>query len=103
MSERTANSSFSLMRPMAMPATGRCSGTPASISDDDERLRLAAREERRTVRPGQDADLGDDRAHRLGVAPVDAAAFLEDRAAHDLLLEVLEELAGELALLVRLE
>ena len=32
MSESTAKRSSSLIRPMAMPATERCSGTPASIS-----------------------------------------------------------------------
>ncbi len=35
MSERTANSSSSLISPMAMPATGRLIGTPASISASD--------------------------------------------------------------------
>src|ERR1700728_1719632 len=35
MSESTAKPSFSLMRPIAMPATGRVSGTPASISDSE--------------------------------------------------------------------
>ncbi len=32
MSERTTNFSFSLMRPIAIPATGALSSTPASIN-----------------------------------------------------------------------
>ena len=36
MSESTANSLPSLIRPMAMPATGAFSGTPASISASEE-------------------------------------------------------------------
>ena len=35
MSERTTKASGSLISPMAMPATGRASGTPASISDSE--------------------------------------------------------------------
>ena len=57
---------------------------------DDERLRLAAGEQRRAVRARQHVHLGDDRAHGLEVAAVDAAAGLDDVAAHDLLLELLE-------------
>ena len=45
MSESTAKRSFSLMRPMAMPATGRLSGTPASISDSEEPQTVAIDEE----------------------------------------------------------
>ena len=51
---------------------------------DDQRLRLAAGEQRRAVGARQDADLGDDRAHRLQVAAVDARAVVEDVPAHDL-------------------
>ena len=40
----------------------------------------------------------DDRPHGLGVAAVDARLAFDDGAAHDLLLELLEELAGERAL-----
>ena len=36
MSERTANWSSSLMSPMAIPATGRATGTPASIMASDD-------------------------------------------------------------------
>ncbi len=35
MSESTAKPSVSLISPMAMPATGALSGTPASISESD--------------------------------------------------------------------
>ena len=35
MSESTAKRSSSLIKPMAMPAVGRLSGTPASISDNE--------------------------------------------------------------------
>jgi hypothetical protein len=40
----------------------------------------------------QDADLGDDRADRLGIAPVDARLALEDGAADDLLFDLFESL-----------
>ena len=191
MSERTAKRSPSLMRPMAMPATGRFSGTPASIRAsavphtvaiedepfelgdlgddaervgevvmggehrmdrppgklavadlappgrtepagladrigreivvqhegflvgplqgvdellvvagaerrDRERLRLAAGEERAAVGARQEADLGRDRPDGPDVAAVDADAAVEDVAAHDRLLELLEHLADEL-------
>ena len=58
---------------------------------DRKRLGLAAREQRRAVGARQDADLGDDRAHGLDVAPVDARAGVEDVPAHDLRLGVLED------------
>ena len=57
-----------------------------------DRLRLAAGEQRRTVSARKEADDGFDRAHGLGVAAVDAAAFLEDRAADDVGLEALDRL-----------
>src|SRR5262245_25901579 len=41
---------------------------------DNQRLRLAAREKRRTVRPGQHSDLAGNRTHRFDVAAVDAPA-----------------------------
>jgi hypothetical protein len=65
----------------------------------DDRLRLAAGEQRRAVGAGQEADADFDRAHRLGVAPVDAAAFLENRAAHDVGLDALDELGCDHLLL----
>ena len=55
-----------------------------------QRLGLAAGEQRAAVDPRQHADLGHDRPHGLGVAAVDALAGVEDRAAHDRLLELLE-------------
>ena len=68
---------------------------------DDQRLRLAAGEQRRAVRARQDVDLGDDGTHGLEVAAVDAAAGLEDVAAHDVALESLERV-GEQHLLGRI-
>ena len=56
-----------------------------------EGLRLAAGEQRRAVGARQHADLGHDRADRLEVAAVDAAAGVEDVPAHDLGLELLED------------
>ncbi len=64
-----------------------------------DRLRLAAGEQRRAVRAGQEADDRLDRADGLGVAAIDAAAFLEDRAADDVGLEALHELGGDELLL----
>ena len=63
---------------------------------DRQRLGLAAGEQRRAVGARQDADLGDDRADGLQVAAVDADAAVEDVAADDVLLELLEHLADEL-------
>ena len=75
-----------------------CSSWPVPSVATHERLRLAAGEQRRAVGARQHADLADDRAHGLGVAAVDALLVVEDGAAHDVLLEVLEELADELGL-----
>ena len=47
----------------------------------------------------QEADADLDRAHGLGVAAVDAAALLEDRAADDVGLDALDQLAGDELLL----
>ena len=60
---------------------------------DDQRLRLAAGEQRRAVRARQDADLRQDRPHRLHVAPVDADAVVENVPAHDLGLQIVEGFA----------
>ena len=49
---------------------------------DHQRLGLAAGEQRRAVRARQHADLAEDRADRGQVAPVDAAAVVEDVPAH---------------------
>ena len=61
---------------------------------DDQRLRLAASEQRRAVRARQHADLGHDLPHGLDVAAVDALAGVEDVPAHDLGFELLEH-AGD--------
>ena len=54
---------------------------------NDQRLRLAAREQGRAVSPRQDAGADRDRAHRAGIAAVDARLAVEDLAAHDLRLQ----------------
>ena len=54
---------------------------------DHERLRLAAREERRAVRARQHADLAGDRADVGEAAAVDALPLVDDRLADDLLLQ----------------
>ena len=59
-----------------------------------ERLGLAAREQGGPVRTRQDADFGDDRAHRLGVPPVDPQPGVQDGVADDVGLEVLEQALG---------
>ncbi len=65
---------------------------------DHQRLRLAAREQRRAVRARQHVHLRQDGAHGLQIAPVDALARLDDVVAHDLALQRLER-AGEQNLL----
>src|SRR5262245_15682882 len=55
-----------------------------------ERLGLAAREHRRTVRPRQNADLRHDRANGLVVTAIDAPAGIKNVPAHDLGFELLE-------------
>ena len=60
---------------------------------DHQGLRLAAGEQGRAVGARQDADFGNDRADGLQVAAVDAQAGVEDVPAHDLGLEVVEDLA----------
>src|SRR5690606_20479098 len=57
---------------------------------DDERLRLAAGEERRAVRPRQYPHLDRDRPDGPHVAPVDTRLAAQDAAADDLFLEPLE-------------
>src|SRR5690349_19830738 len=46
--------------------------TRGAKGDDDQRLGLAAGEQRRTMRPRQHADTGGDRAHVVQLAAVDA-------------------------------
>ena len=59
----------------------------------DQGLGLAAREQRRTVGPGQDADFRDDLADRVDGAAVDADAGVQDVAADNVGLEFLEHAA----------
>ncbi len=63
-----------------------------------QRLGLAAGEQRRAVGARQDADFSADRADGLAVAAVDALAGLHDVAAHDVALEILEQLADQVGL-----
>ncbi|CAI8310695.1 MAG: Uncharacterised protein [Rhodospirillaceae bacterium] len=58
-----------------------------------QRLGLTAGEDRRAVGAWQHGGLGDDRAHGLGVATVDPHAGVEDAAADDVLLQLLERAA----------
>jgi hypothetical protein len=58
----------------------------------DDRLGFAAGEDRRSVGARQEVDHRLDRADGLGVAAVDPAAFLEDGAADDVGLELLDQL-----------
>src|SRR4051794_10071849 len=53
-------------------------------------LGLAAGEQRRAMGAGEDADLADDRPDVGKAAAVDAGAGLDNVAAHDLLLDILE-------------
>src|ERR1044071_10464102 len=50
------------------------------------------------MRPRQQTDLAIDRPDRLAVAPIDPRLPSQDRTAHDLLFEVLEQLQSEGAL-----
>ncbi len=59
-------------------------------------LRLAAREERRAVRPRRDSDLALDRADLLRVATVGPVLLDRDLAAHDLLVDRLGRALDEL-------
>ena len=63
------------------------------------RLGFAAGEQRRAVGAGQHADFGDDVAHGLDVAAVDALAGVEDVPANDLGFQFLEH-AGDAELVV---
>jgi hypothetical protein len=57
---------------------------------DDERLRLAAREQRRAVGARQHADFTGDLADVGGAAAVDTVAVVDDVAAHDLALHLFD-------------
>src|SRR5205085_5235172 len=65
----------------------------------DQRLGLTAGEQRRTVGARQHADFGDDVAHGLDIATVDALAGVEDVPADDLGFQLLEY-AGDAQLVV---
>ena len=69
---------------------------------DDQRLRLAAGEQRRAVCARQHAGLGDDVADGLQVAPVDALAGVEDVPANDLGLQLLEHVGDAQLVVFRL-
>ena len=59
---------------------------------DDHRLRFAACEQSRAMGAGQHADLGQDRAHRGQIPPVDATLVVENVPAHDFGLGVMKSL-----------
>ena len=62
---------------------------------DDQRLRLAAGEQRRAVGARQDVHFRQDRTHRLQIAAIDALAGPHDVAADDVDLELLEHSAEQ--------
>src|SRR3954468_8352547 len=68
----------------------------------DHRLGLAAGEQRRAVGAGQHADLGDNVAHGLAIAAVDALAGVEDVPANDFGFELLEHAADAQLVVFRL-
>src|SRR4030067_1002319 len=106
MSVSTAKSFSSLIRPMAIPATGALIFTPASIMDRVAPHTLAMELEpfdsvisdttRSTYGPGavgarQHAGADDNRAHGGGVAAVDARLAGDNAPAHHFLLDVLDD------------
>ena len=68
---------------------------------DHQRLRLAAGEQRRAVGARQYAHLGNDGAHGLHVAPVDALAGIENAPAHNLGFDLFERAAQALLVVGR--
>src|SRR5438132_13976618 len=62
----------------------------------DESLRLAAREQRRTMRARQNANFGTDRTNCLQITPVDATLRVKDGEAHHIAFEVFEQGFDEL-------
>ena len=56
-----------------------------------KRLRLAAGEQGRTVRARQDIDLATDRANVVGTAAVGAQLYVQNRLAHHVRLQILEQ------------
>ena len=65
-----------------------CASRLVPSVDRDQRLGLAAGEERRAVGAGQDADLDRDRPDLVEAPAVEADALVEHHLAQDLLLEV---------------
>ncbi len=70
---------------------------PGAEGGRDDGLRLAAGEEDGTVHARQQRRTDGDRAHGARVAPVDARLAVQDLAAHDLRLDVLEDAAHDVA------
>ena len=75
----------------------RCTSCAVPSVVDDQRLGLAAGEERRAVGAREQADLAADRADVVGLAAVDAHALVDDHVAHDLLVQVAEGAAISLS------
>ena len=69
---------------------------------DDQRLRLAAGEQRRAVGARQHAGLGHDVAHGFQIAPIDAFAGVEDVPADDLGFQFLEHVGHVQLVVLRL-
>ncbi len=63
---------------------------------DDQRLRLAAGEKRRTMGARQHAGFRDDRTDRLDIAAIDANAGVENIPADNLGLQIVKDLGGQL-------
>src|SRR5947208_3392017 len=76
MSESTRTSSPSLINPIATPATAAFTGTPASISERDPPHTAATEEEPFDSRPS---------------ATIESPSLVDDRLAHDLLLQAIEQ------------
>src|SRR5580704_13990286 len=70
---------------------------PGAKRRDDQRLRLATGEKRRTMGARQDADFRDDRTDRPDIAAIDANAGIENIPADNLGLQIVKDL-GDLFL-----
>ena len=73
--------------------SSRCTSFAVPSVADDERLRLAAREQRRAVRARQHAGVDRDRADFVRLAAVDAVARVEHLRAQLVVLDVAEQVA----------
>ncbi len=67
---------------------------PGAKRRDDQRLRLATGEKRRTMGARQDAGFRDNRTDRLDVAPIDLDAGVEDVPADNLGLQIVKDLGN---------